>query len=350
MHEHLQALALDKSQEARGILLGRLAECVFADRRASDAEIVIFVDIAHRLLNTASVMSRASLAQSVCENDAAPRDLILRLAGDVILVAEPILSRSPVLQESDLLVLAETLSNAHLQAIATRKVVTLRITNALVRRGDIAVHRTIAENARARISQESILKLVDEAEWDEDLCRILTLRGDLPQVEAERLGTIVVHRLKLRLGRRAPIVDSVTFEPEPIQAEKSRRGKLPLTEMIRSVRAKSLSLDEAIVTLARADRYNELAGLIAAISHLDEFAVLKVLVRADCNGIIVVLRSLGVSPETWNEVAKFRMRRLRLSQTQFRLEREDYLKMTVESAIKLVSQFDNRRLSAGRPR
>ena len=76
--------------------------------------------------------------------------------------------------------LAETKSQAHLQAISERSSLGEAVTDVLVRRGDREVARQVAENHGARISETGFVRLVERAETDGILAEKVGLRPDIP--------------------------------------------------------------------------------------------------------------------------------------------------------------------------
>ncbi len=123
---------------------------------------------------------------------------------DDIAVAGPVLKLAPRLQEADLVDLANTKSQAHLQAISARQALGEAVTDVLVRRGDRDVARSVADNRGARLSESSFFRLVKRAENDGVLAEKVGLRPDIPpQMFGELLtkATAVVHK---RLLASAP--------------------------------------------------------------------------------------------------------------------------------------------------
>src|SRR5207237_4251362 len=96
------------------------------------------------------------------------------------LVATPVLRRSNCLSESDLLEIVDSGRQQHLLAICDRKALDEKLTDALMRFGDVKVSNALARNAGARFSECGYAALVGRAERDESLAEKLGLRLDLP--------------------------------------------------------------------------------------------------------------------------------------------------------------------------
>jgi hypothetical protein len=348
MLDRLRSVLEDRSPESRDTLLSLLGGMLFDGRTAADQEVAIFADIATRLLPQAGIQARAGVATRLADRRNLPKGMVLALASDVIVVASPMLKSSQDLTEDDLADLALRLDDEHRLAIAGRESLSFRITDVLVARGDILVLRAVAENPGAELSVGSAHTLVDRAAADDELCRILALRGDLPADDAERLVLLVAKRLRGRMARRAP---ESAMAPVPVEIQAAPAAVLPpmpdrpieIQKLVHDVKHGVRTLDEAVLLLAPADRYNDLATLLATVTAIDELSVLKVLVRADANGIINVMRGLEIGEEAWAQVVKLRQRRLRFSDAQARFERDDFHNMPVAKAKQTLSQFSHRR-------
>src|SRR6185437_13700907 len=125
--------------------------------------------------------ARAELANSLAPVNNAPVKVLRTLANDDdISVAGPVLTIAPRLADADLVNVANTKGQAHLQAISQRAAIGEALTDVLVRRGDRAVAHCVADNRGARISDTSFSNLVKRAEMDGVLAEKVGLRPDIP--------------------------------------------------------------------------------------------------------------------------------------------------------------------------
>jgi hypothetical protein len=331
----LSVMAADTSPSSRGLLLDRLAESVLESRNPTQTELDLFGEIVVRLLEQVGVEARAEFATRIADDPRIPHDIVTRLAVDVILVASPILRRSPVLTEADLADLAEKLSGLHLVAIAGRDALSLRITDILLRRGDILVFKAVAENVSAQLSAQGTRTLLDTAERDSDVCAQMAGRSDLPARAAERVVLLVAERLRRRIAKPAAA-------PAP-PAKRNKTRNVPVATVVARLSSGQISPDEAVAGLAEDHRHADVAAVLAALCDVDEGQILRVLVRAEANGIITVIRGLGLASDTWSRIVDLRRRRLQLSEAQARFERSDFEKVSVAEAGAMLAQFGGRR-------
>ncbi len=106
-----------------------------------------------------------------------------------------------------------------------------------------------------------------------------------------------------------------------------------------------MSADIAVARLANEDRSNELTTLLSALSRIDDVSIMRLLVRADANGIGMILKALDISDAGFAAVANFRQRRLRHSDTQVRFERDDYAKLMHPDCKTTLTQLAAQRRS-----
>jgi uncharacterized protein (DUF2336 family) len=145
-------------------------------------QVALFDDVILRLAAEIEAKARAKLARRLAPVANAPAKVIRSLAfDDDASVASPVLSRSPELDDDDLIATATTKSQGHLHAIARRKSLSPAVTDVLVDRGDRQVVRSVAKNAGARFSDAGFGKLVVRAHGDDALALRLGTRRDIPR-------------------------------------------------------------------------------------------------------------------------------------------------------------------------
>jgi len=79
-----------------------------------------YTELALRLINSTDLPARTAVAERLAVYPAAPHQVIMRLARDVVDVAEPILKHSPCLTPADLELISADCGPAHAAIIATR--------------------------------------------------------------------------------------------------------------------------------------------------------------------------------------------------------------------------------------
>jgi uncharacterized protein (DUF2336 family) len=96
-------MARDRTPVGRRALADKVGDFYFAGHDLSKREHDLIVDILRQVIRDAETDVRLGLAERLAVHEQAPHDLIVTLANDRIEIAEPILLRSDVLQDPDLI-------------------------------------------------------------------------------------------------------------------------------------------------------------------------------------------------------------------------------------------------------
>lgn len=342
MDGDLTQKAHDRSQAGRGELLEALMRTVIMGRRPTPAEAELFFDIARRLLGLVSPEVRQLFSQEVAAMRGTPIDVLLTLAHDDGLVAGPVLRADNALEEHHLVDLSKSLPIGHLVDLAARRRLTPPVTDVLAERGDVPVLRELAHNDSSKLSGATVARMVDVADRDDELCRMLALRDDLPQEAAERIVQVMAALLRGRLVR--PAAPEPRTEPEDVPSRAPRLADIG--ELVRQVQGGRITVDDVVTRLAEEDRGNDIAVALARLCDVDELSTLKVLVRKDPEGIILITKALDLSRATWKAMVEFRRRRLKLSDSDVRFELREYLARSTEDARATLAQFQGKRAGA----
>jgi uncharacterized protein (DUF2336 family) len=233
---YLQMLA--RTPGRRDALLRELTD-IFLESQRNPRERELFDDVADQVLDFVDAEMRQHLAERLAARPDAPRRVAIRLAGDAITIAAPLLARSPVLTDDDVVALGREKSQDHLAAIARRASLPEPVTDVLIARGRADVLEAVAANPAARFSASGAEALIERARERETLWRRLARRRDL----------------------------SIAGAPWP----HARTGAppRPLDAILDDVAREMLRFGEAVVELADADRITDLAALVCPRLAID---------------------------------------------------------------------------------
>src|ERR1700742_820986 len=197
----LDEIVRNGDPERRAEAARRIADLFFQDAaHLRPHHIDLFDEILLDLVPHAELITRAELAERLSLFANAPPILIGRLAREnEILVAGPILRRSPVLDEEALLEIARVRGQGHLLAMSERPKLSADLTDVLVQRGDREVVRRAAGNAGALFSESGYTELIKRANEDGVLTLTVGQRADLSDVRLKQLlaGSLDVVRHRL---------------------------------------------------------------------------------------------------------------------------------------------------------
>lgn len=186
--EDLLQLARDKSVDGRT----RLAEIVgdlFLGKSnvLSEQERVIMTEILRHLIHDVEMNVRKTLADRLASFPHAPAELVRTLANDEIEVAHNILRQTPVLHDLELIEIIQHRTYEHQLSIAMRDSVSEAVSDALVETGNVTVIKTLVENPRADISDNTMEYLVSESEHRKPLQQPLLERPDMNPELAKKM-------------------------------------------------------------------------------------------------------------------------------------------------------------------
>jgi uncharacterized protein (DUF2336 family) len=149
-------------------------------RQYRPEQIKLFDSLFNQLLVENEIEAAAALSRRLAPIANAPPEIMGRLAlNDDITVAEPVLVRSPCVDNSILMDIARSKSQTHLLAIACRPQLAAEIVDLLIERGDEVAVRYVANNLGARLSEASAVALVERAKIDEALADLISKRPDV---------------------------------------------------------------------------------------------------------------------------------------------------------------------------
>lgn len=189
--EDVRGLLKESEPNTRAAVARKIA----ADHEAGhfrENELLVAEQIFRLLLRDAEVAVRATLADSLKQNPHAPRDVILKLAADVDEVARPVLEKSSVLQDDDLMDIIRSHEEItkHI-AIANREQVSSMVSTALVETRNENVVRQLVNNDGANISEHSLKRIVQDHSRSDAVISGMAARPNLPVTVVENLLSIV---------------------------------------------------------------------------------------------------------------------------------------------------------------
>jgi uncharacterized protein (DUF2336 family) len=178
------------------------------------------------------------------------------------------------------------------------------LTDVLVRRGGMDVHRVLAQNSGAHFSDEGYSALVVSAERDEGIAQSLGLRVDLPlrllrellskatKAVREKLLSVasrelaskieaVINSVATRIDTGAPSLVECT-KAQSVVAELNRAGKLN---------------DSAINRFAVCREHANILASLSLLSTVSIEAIQPLLEEPGCNGLVVACRAAKL---TWS--------------------------------------------------
>jgi uncharacterized protein (DUF2336 family) len=277
--------------------------------RYSDAQVSLFDEVFSLLISEIETKARAALALQLAPLDNAPARVLRTLArDDAIEVAGPVLRLAKDLPEDDLVALAETKSQAHLQAISERNSLGEAVTDVLVRRGDRDVARQVADNLGARISETGFVRLVERAETDSILAEKVGLRPDIPLKifrELLRKATAIVHERLLAAAnpeQRTQIRHVLDQVSDEVGARVGPRDYRTAQRIVLALMQSGRMNEAVLCAFARENKYEETVVAVAALSKVPIKIVDRLLAGERPDPVLILCKAADMSWPTVKSV------------------------------------------------
>jgi uncharacterized protein (DUF2336 family) len=280
----------------------RIAELFFegaAKLRPSHVE--LFDGLLIELVPFTEIIARAELAERLSLLSNAPRTLVGQLAREnEILVAAPILRRSPVLEEEVLLEIAQQKGQGHLLAMSERPKLSSDLTDVIIRRGDRDVVRRAAGNAGAVFSDNGYSELIKRSGRDGLLTLAVGQRADLSDARLKDLlaGSLDVVRRRLldvvKPERHAVITQTMIELAGLDEHIGGRRNFAPAQRAILALHAAGELNEAGLFAFAKSHRYEESIAALAAMSGVKITALDRLISGDRYDPILIIARKLGL--------------------------------------------------------
>jgi uncharacterized protein (DUF2336 family) len=271
----------------------------------SHEHINLFDDVFGLLIEEIEAKARAELSNHLAPVSNAPVNVLRRLANDDdIAVAGPVLKLAPRLPEDDLVGVARTKSQAHLQAISARPTLGEAVTDVLVRRGDREVALRVADNRGARISETGFSSLIKRAEQDGILAEKIGLRPDIPEPMFRELltkATAVVHKRLLASAKpdlKAEIQRVLARVSQEVGARVAPRDYAAAQRMVLGLDRAGRLNEAALASFCSEGKYEETVAALAALAKVPLQVADRLMGGARPDPVLILCKAAGLSWST----------------------------------------------------
>ncbi len=308
--DRLMRLARDKSVGSRTKLADIIGDLFFgASSTLSDAEQSIMSDILRQLVQDVEINVRKHLAIQLSNQSDAPHDLVIALANDESEVAYPILLKSRVLRDQDLIAVIHHRTLEHQLAAAMRDSVSEPVSAALVKTDEETVIKRLLENHNAKIARDTMAHLVEQSRRLDSLQKPLVQRSDLPADLAEKMYWWVSAAL------RAHIVEHYVVDPTEIdsamevtvntvlESQEVEDPQLSATERVAQHLAESEEPNgDLVIRLLREGEISLFERVLEQQSGLRRQLLQRLLYEPGGEGLAVVCRALDFDRRIFREI------------------------------------------------
>lgn len=315
----------------------------------SDDQLSVYDDVLDMLVDKVEVGARAELAQRLATVAAPPAGTLRALAfDDAIEVAEPVLSRSPALDDSTLSEVAATKGWGHLVAIATRLDVSETVSDKLIASDNKTVLTTLVNNTGAKISNTGFSVLVKKSVNDDWLSECVASRRDIPEDHFRELvskaSAIVRHRLVMNNPELCEIIQE-TFPESPSARAAELRPLVPTKDYRTAelvVRSKPLT-EASVIEFAKKKQVEEIVVAISLISGFDFAEIERLFLKTWSSPVAVIVKAIGFHLSTVDLIYAARLAPGEVAHGDLIQTKAEFIALRRATAERIMRFFHTRR-------
>jgi uncharacterized protein (DUF2336 family) len=292
-------LAKEPSSSKRRELLREVTDLFFGHPTANSAEMALFDSVLTQLSSEMEEAVRGELSTRFADASVAPRRLIFTLANDTLEVAGPVLRRSPVLTETDLLHVVRTQGQGHLRAVSQRTLVTEAVSDVIVDRGDDDTLGVLLRNDGARLSRGASEAAVERAAGNTALHEAVVGRADLPIDLLNEMYFVVEAQLRQRILEENARLDPALLEQALAVGRKRvahKDGALPpdydqAEAYVSELRAAGELTPRVLARFLRSGGMTHVLVALAQLADIDFHTAKRIVERKELDGLAVVCKA-----------------------------------------------------------
>jgi uncharacterized protein (DUF2336 family) len=318
---NLYRLARQRSERGRTELADAVSD-IFREKGAklSERERAHVFGILETVIGDVETRMRRRLSIQLASAPDVPHDLIVFLANDDIDIAFPILTRSPVLTDKDLMEVVWHRTLEHQLAVATRPGISEDVSQCLVETKDERVIRGLLENPDAHIAKATMAYLVEQSKRVDSFQEPLLRRRDLDVGLAKRMIGWVSAALRQHVIERFAI-DPAELDALLEQAAVKEMGRAAAenrqpnrsAELAELLRAKGEATPELLYLALRDGEVALFVSLFARMTDLSETLIMRVVFDPAGDALAVACKAIGVGKGYFSSILAL-TRRARPSQ------------------------------------
>jgi uncharacterized protein (DUF2336 family) len=309
----------------------------------NDEHVDLFDHVFGLLIKEIENQARAELSARLAPIPNAPVNVLRALAkDDDIAIAGPVLELAPRLPDADLVDVAKTKSQAHLQAISARRVLGEAVTDVLVGRGDREVARTVAGNRGARISATGFSRLVERAADDGVLAEKVGLRPDIPPPMFRELlmrATAVVLKRLLALAApeaRAEVRDVLTKVSKEVGDRVGPRDYSAAQRVVLNLNRAGQMNEAALFAFCSEGKYDESVVGLAALAKVPINVVDRLMSGDRPDPVLILCKAAGLGWSTVKGIFQVHPKGKDVAQYGFDEAFANYNRLSTSTARRVV--------------
>jgi uncharacterized protein (DUF2336 family) len=262
----------------------------------SDDQLGVFDVVIGRLAARVGARARLDLSERLADLERAPLGVIRQLALDDIAIARPVLTRSALLGEQDLIAVASEKGQDHMLAITERPHLSTNVTDYLVVKGDRVITHALASNLTALFSGRGMSLMVTRAISDEALQSALGERSDIPDPLKTNLSNAARDSARRRLmARPVPVALPVSQMPGDADLPGEADLRRAAVQMIEDMQATGKLTEAVLAGLAASGKTDHTILALSALAKISLSAAEQAISGSDRDACLVIGKAMN-----WN--------------------------------------------------
>ncbi len=302
--DFLLSLARQKSSEGRSRLTAIILD-LFDEQGGTltERQRSLMYGILQSVINDIESSVRQAVAGRMALMDDVPRDIISKLANDSINVAFPILEKSGLLRDEDLIEVIKLRTEEHMLAITMRQHVSESVCDAIVETGKESVIVSLLKNGNARISENTMGYLVEQSRRVDTFQEPILNRDDLKPELAKRmflwvsaaLRDHIVSQFNLDKATVDELLEEVTAAEIAATGAAERTSKA--SELAEALKDEGLVTVDILLTALAEGEVPLFIALYAKVTKLREFLVQRLVFEPGGEGLAIASKGIGMSQD-----------------------------------------------------
>lgn len=344
--EFLLNLARQKNNESRNELAQIITD-LFSEEGGilSDRERMLMLNILHHVFHDIEVSVRRYLGEVLATRQETPHDLLQDLARDEIEVAYPILTKSALLRDADLIEIIRNRTYEHQMAVANRNGISEDVSDALVATGRTDVIKVLLENKSATISRTTMAYLVEESRRVDEFQEPILRREDLPVDLARKMVVWVSAALRQHIVEKYRL-DETTIDDimvEAVAKEVAPTGGSEVESLADELtRGRAIDADLLISTL-ESGQIRLFLTLLSRRAGMRERLVNRMLFEKGGEGLAITCKALGFSRADFVTIFSYSRKADRRLMRNFTVERQQaesfFDRLSVDTAATVLKKW-----------
>ncbi len=331
----IESLSHETSSDKRREILHRVTDLFFLTSDQHKAgDVTVFGNVMERIAYELEIEARAELSERISIAECAPKRLVRRLAIDDISIAKPVLERSNMLSDDDLVQIARNRGQSHLRAISRRSSLAAPVTDILVQRGEAPVLHEVTRNTGAVFSNTGLQTLSEKASSDGELLSTLSRREDFPAELMRDIKQRVMDKIRTEMAGKYSDSDIEDLDnlieksAENININKIQQTNDELKEKIK----KKEFGEQDLAALAKTNHLTETVQALSLLTGLDGRMVSHCLLKADIAAIGIICKANGFHSSTYLTLIQTRISKDGLAARDVATAMREYDLMTLGNA------------------